>query len=106
MIKKADWDSLVVSVLDEYTHTADNLATLFVKGSYARTFELRFIVLTRYVKVLELQNVKEDEDQIADGFKDYDEDQIVNALDRINIILRSAFNIPIVYNEDLDGDNT
>lgn len=106
MIKKADWDSLIVSVLDKYTLVANDLTVLIVKGSYSRTYELRFIILTRYVKVLELQNVEEDDDQIANGFKDYDEDQITNALDRINIICGSTFNIPIVYHPDLDGYNT
>lgn len=98
MIKKTDWDSLLVSVYDKYTSIASDHSLLIAGGNYHRSGELRFIILTRYVKVLDLQNIKEDDEQLANGYKDYDETEIEHALDRINIICGTAFNIPIVSN--------
>lgn len=105
MIKKADWDSLLVSVYDHYSEQGNNIANAKAKGNCNRATELDFIIYGRYVKVLDHQNIKEDTDQFEDGFKDYDEARIQNALGRINLIYGTVFNIPVVYDYRLDKIN-
>jgi len=103
MIKKVDWDSLKVRVIDSYTKVANKLSLSIRKGNYQRIVELRFIVLTRYVRIIELQNVKPDINQISDGYKDYNEESIIRTLNRINVICGTTFNVPYVYNAILDA---
>lgn len=103
MIKYVDWNKLVSSVADQYTTYANNIARDRANGKLRRSKELRFIVLTRYVKELDLQIVKEDAVQLSTGVKGYDESVIKYTLTRINTILGSTFNVPIVYNAQLDS---
>lgn len=103
MIKLVDWTKLKANVYDYFTKRSDEVATQIRKGQYNENDKLSLIILTRYVKELDLQNVKEDSIQIAEGFKDYDESVIDNCLKHINILLDTNFNTPSVYHETLDA---
>jgi hypothetical protein len=102
MIKYNDWTDFLNKIYDAYSDHANKLSLAVINGSGNRSKQLGFILLTRHVKVLDLQNVKPDTDQIAANFKDYNETDIKKAVSCINLILNTDFEAPIVYHPVLD----
>lgn len=102
MIKYNDWIDFLNKVYDAHTNYVNKRSLEIIKGGGNRAKQLMLIYLSRYVKALDLQNVKPDNDQIAAKFKDYDEADIKHTVDRINIILGTDFEAPIVYHPILD----
>ena len=103
MIKLVDWNKLKANLYDAYTKKIGDTVIGIRKGQYEDKEKLKLIVLTRYMKTIDLQNVKADDIQLANNFKDYDEVVIDHCLKRINMILNTSFDSPIVYNEQLDN---
>lgn len=102
MIKRIDWNKLKANVYDYYTTFVNDTVSGIRRGELNEGNRLNIIIVTRYMKTLDLMNVKEDDIQLSDGYKDYDEVIIDHCLKRINMILNTSFNVPIVYNEVLD----
>lgn len=146
MIKKIDWDIFKANIADAYTEEADAIVALIAKGAYRRPREVKFILLTRYVKELDNCIVRDDKSQAVainpyfrnavktavfnnGGYEtiddvteedidvfisnhtsdplpsnqelkyivDYDEAAIETYISKINILLGTTFNIPVVY---------
>ena len=106
MIKYNDWNDFLNKVYDAHTDYVNKRSLEIIKGGGNRAKQLMLIYLSRYVKALDLQNVKPDTEQIAAKFKDYDEADIKHTVNRINMILGTDFEAPIVYHPVLDDQQS
>ena len=106
MIRYNDWNDFLNKVYDAHTDYVNKRSLEIIKGGGNRAKQLMLIYLSRYVKALDLQNVKPDTEQIAAKFKDYDEADIKHTVNRINVILGTDFEAPIVYHSVLDSQQS
>ena len=96
MIDYDKFESLKKNIAYSYSIKADQLAIKFENGTVNLTDKIRFMFVTRAVKTLDLQNVKPNATQIAEGRGDYNESLIQKSTKRINHLLRCSYELPII----------